>query len=99
MHQFVADYVLTTENLITGSLADDDVPMGGYHIGIYQPGGSGWRWTAAARPSCWQTSAQQRLSQVRRRARRPVGRVLCTCRSGPAAIHLLVPDQLRFPRR
>jgi hypothetical protein len=27
----VGDYVLTAENLITGSLGDDDVAMGGYH--------------------------------------------------------------------
>ena len=27
----MGDYVLTAENLITGSLADDDVAMGGYH--------------------------------------------------------------------
>jgi hypothetical protein len=32
----VGDYVLTAENLITGSLADDDVAMGGYHIGIHR---------------------------------------------------------------
>ncbi len=38
------DYVLTAENLITGSLADDDDAMGGYHIGIHRPSGSGWRW-------------------------------------------------------
>jgi hypothetical protein len=47
----VRDYILTAENLITGSLADDDVTMGGYHIGIHQPsrstGGGG---IAAARP-------------------------------------------------
>ena len=30
--RLVGDYVLTAENLITGSLADDDVAMGGYHI-------------------------------------------------------------------
>lgn len=46
----MGDYVLTAENLITGSLADDDVAMGGYHIGIHRPSGSGWRWDAAARP-------------------------------------------------
>src|SRR5262249_45994440 len=40
----VGDYVLTAENLITGSLADDDVAMGGYHIGIHRPSRSGWRW-------------------------------------------------------
>jgi hypothetical protein len=39
----VGDYVLTAENLITGSLADDDDAMGGYHIGIHRPSGSGWR--------------------------------------------------------
>jgi hypothetical protein len=33
----VGDYVLTAENLITGSLVDDDVAMGGYHIGIHRP--------------------------------------------------------------
>ena len=35
--RFVGDYVLTAENLITGCLADDDVAMGGYHIGIHRP--------------------------------------------------------------
>jgi hypothetical protein len=28
----VGDYVLTAENLITGSLADDDVAMSGHHV-------------------------------------------------------------------
>ncbi|WP_442875729.1 hypothetical protein [Actinoallomurus sp. NBC_01490] len=40
----MGDQVLTAENLITGSLADDDVAIGGYHIGIHRPSGSGWRW-------------------------------------------------------
>jgi len=40
----VGGYVLTAENLITGSLAVDDVAMGGYHIGIHRPSRSGWRW-------------------------------------------------------
>jgi hypothetical protein len=35
--------------------------------------------------------AQPRLRQLRRRASRPVGRVLCTRRSGPTAIHLGLP--------
>jgi hypothetical protein len=39
---FVGAYVLTAENL-TGFLADDDVAMGGYHIGINRPSGNGWR--------------------------------------------------------
>ena len=47
----MGDYVLTAEILITGSLADDDTPMDGYHIGIHRPsastGGSG---IAATRP-------------------------------------------------
>ena len=43
------DYVLTAENLITGSLADDDVAVGGYHIGIHRPNRSGGG-IAAARP-------------------------------------------------
>jgi signal transduction histidine kinase len=47
----VGDYVLTVENLITGSLADDDVAMGEYHIGIHRPSGStGGGGIAAARP-------------------------------------------------
>jgi len=46
----VGHYVLTAENLITGSLADDDVAMGGYHIGIHRPSGSGSGGIAAARP-------------------------------------------------
>jgi len=46
----VGDYVLTAENLITGSLAVDDVAMGGYHIGIHRPSGSGSGGIAAARP-------------------------------------------------
>jgi hypothetical protein len=46
----VGDYVLTAENLITGSLADDDVAMGGYHIGIHRPSGSGGGGIAAAQP-------------------------------------------------
>jgi hypothetical protein len=47
----VGDYVLTAENLITGSLADDDVAMGGYHIGIHRPSGStGGGGIAAVRP-------------------------------------------------
>jgi hypothetical protein len=39
----VGDYFLTAESLVTGSLADDDIAMGGYHIGINRPSGSGWR--------------------------------------------------------
>jgi hypothetical protein len=36
----VGDYVLTAELLITGSLADDDAAMDGYHIGIHRPSAS-----------------------------------------------------------
>jgi hypothetical protein len=46
----VGDYVLTAENLITGSLADDDDAMGGYtsgSTGRVEVGGGG---IAAARP-------------------------------------------------
>jgi hypothetical protein len=46
----VGDYVLTAENLITGSLADDDVAMGGTtsgSTGRVEVGGGG---IAAARP-------------------------------------------------
>jgi hypothetical protein len=51
LRRFVGDHVLTAENLITGSLADDDVTMGGYRIGIHRPSGStGGGGIAAARP-------------------------------------------------
>jgi hypothetical protein len=40
----VGDYVLTAENLITGSLADDDVAMGGYH----RDPPAEWKWVAVA---------------------------------------------------
>ena len=46
----MGDYVLTAENLITGSLADDDVAMGGPHIGIHRPSRSGWQWDCGRRP-------------------------------------------------
>jgi hypothetical protein len=36
----VGAYILTAEILITGSLADDDAAMDGYHIGIHRPSGS-----------------------------------------------------------
>jgi hypothetical protein len=39
----VGDYVLTAENLITGSLADDDVAMGGYHD---RDPPAEWKWVA-----------------------------------------------------
>ena len=35
--RLMTDYALAAENLITGSLADDDVAMGGYHIGRGSP--------------------------------------------------------------
>jgi hypothetical protein len=35
----MGDYVLTAEDLITGSLADDDVATGRYHTGIHRPSG------------------------------------------------------------
>ena len=47
----MGDYVLTAEILITGSLADDDAAMDGYHIGIHRPSGStGGGGIAATRP-------------------------------------------------
>jgi hypothetical protein len=46
----VCGRVITVENLITGSLAYDDVAMGGYHIRIHRPSGSGGAGIAAARP-------------------------------------------------
>ncbi|MBO0786229.1 MAG: FAD-dependent oxidoreductase [Actinobacteria bacterium] len=49
--RFAGDYVLTAENLNTGSPADDEVAMGGYHIGIHRPSGRhGWRWDCGRPP-------------------------------------------------
>ena len=38
------------ENLITGSLADDDVAMGGHHVGSHRPSGSTGGGGIAGRP-------------------------------------------------
>jgi hypothetical protein len=40
-------HVLTAENLITGSPADDDVAMGGHHAGIPP---AKWKWVALLLP-------------------------------------------------
>jgi hypothetical protein len=50
VQSFLWATTFTAENLITGSLDEDDVAMGGYHIGVHRPSGSGWRW-ARGRPA------------------------------------------------
>jgi len=62
----VGDYVLTAENLITRSLADDDGAMGGYHIGIHRPSGStGGGGIAAGRLRCCEFRPTRRTGRTR----------------------------------
>lgn len=60
------DYVLTAENFITGSLADDDVAVGGYHIGIHRPSAStDSGGTAAGHLRCRESRPTRRTGQTR----------------------------------